>query len=157
MRTKLWTVGLGLALGAAVIVTTARATGTTTQLPLPGVDTRPMDSRIVEPLPLPVTGSMQVTASATLPVQVVDAGGTPLRVQVVNPPAPVPGAPVEQGRCYQMDVDGDTRSQVLWRVEDIRGSWLRVRAVKGAAVNDRVVTWINADRALRISEALSCE
>jgi hypothetical protein len=126
-------------------------------LPRPGVDARPQDSRIVEPLPLPVSGTVQVVAASTLPVQVLGAEGTPLRVQVVNPPVAAPGAPVEQGRCYRIDLEGDAVDPPLSRVEEVRGSWLRVRTVKRGAPGARPLSWINTARVLRISEAVACE
>jgi hypothetical protein len=152
-----WAVsGVMLSLTAVVAMAGAVA-GTAQVLPRPGVDVRPQDSRIVEPVPLPVSGTVQVVAAATLPVQVVGAEGAPLRVQVVNPPQPAPGVPVEQGRCYSIDLESAAAKQPLSRVEEVRGSWLRVRIVRGAAPGERAVSWINAARALRISEAVACE
>ena len=79
-------------LGLAALVAGIGAAADAPQvLPRPGVDVRPQDSRIVEPVPLPVSGTVQVVAAATLPVDVVGAEGAPLRVQVVNPPNCRPG------------------------------------------------------------------
>ena len=145
-------------LGLAALVAGIGAAADDPQvLPRPGIDARPQDSRIVEPLPLPVSGTVQVVAASTLPVQVLGAEGTPLRVQVVNPPSPAPGVPVETGRCYRIDVEGDAADPPLSRVEQVRGGWVRVRIVKGDAPGMRAVSWINAARALRISEAVACE
>jgi hypothetical protein len=156
MKRSLACIGALLGLGALAAGMGAAADAPQV-LPRPGVDARPQDSRIVEPVPLPVSGTVQVVAAANLPVHVVGAEGAPLRVQVVNPPQPAPGVPVEQGRCYSIDLEGAAANQPLSRIEEVRGSWLRVRVVRGAAPGERAVSWINATRALRISEAVACE
>ena len=144
-------------LGLAALVAGVGAADAPQVLPRPGVDVRPQDSRIVEPVPLPVSGTVQVVAAATLPVHVVGADGAPLRVQVVNPPTAAPGPPVERGRCYRIDLEGEAANRPLSRVEEVRGSWLRVRIVKGGATDGPAVSWINTARAARISEAVACE
>ena len=142
---------------AAFVAGLSVTAGTPQVLPRPGVDVRPQDSRIVEPLPLPVSGTLQVTAASTLPVQIVGADGAPLRVQVVNPPPVAPGVPVEQGRCHRIELEGDPESQALSRVEEVRGAWVKVRLTKPGGARARAISWVNTARALRFSEAVACE
>jgi hypothetical protein len=118
------------------------------QLPRPGEDPRPMSARIVDPLPLPVTGDVRVAASIPLPVQVANWPST----------AALPF--VEEGRCYFIDFNGGTRwRDSLWRVENVQGAWVRVRLAKagaGASV-DLDTGWFNTARVSRISDAVRCE
>jgi len=148
VRTLLRAVGFVVMLclmAAAATLWTSRASA---QLARPGEDPRPMSSRIVDPLPLPVTGDVRVTATTPLPVQIANAPST--------------GAPpfVEERRCYFIDFNGGTRwRDALWRVETVQGSWVRVRlarAVPGAS-QDLDAAWVNTAQASRISDAVQCE
>jgi hypothetical protein len=107
-----------------------------------------MSARIVDPLPLPVTGDVRVAASIPLPVQVANWPST----------AALPF--VEEGRCYFIDFNGGTRwRDSLWRVENVQGAWVRVRLAKagaGASV-DLDTGWFNTARVSRISDAVRCE
>jgi len=118
------------------------------QLARPGEDPRPMSSRIVDPLPLPITGEVTVTAS------------TPLPVRIANPPSTAALPFVEERRCYFIDFKGGTRwRDVLWRVDTVQGSWVRVRPARtvSSANEDLDAAWVNTAKVSRISDAVRCE
>jgi hypothetical protein len=124
------------------------ALGVNDQLPRPGEDPRPMSARIVDPIPLPITGDVRVTTS------------TPLAVRIEHlPPSAAPPF-MEVGRCYFMDFNGGSRWRVvLWRVENVQGPWVRARPVRAEsdARTDTDIAWFNTARVSRISDALRCE
>jgi len=137
----------GLMAGAASLWT-SRASA---QLARPGEDPRPMSARIVEPVPLPVTGEVTVTASTPLPVRIANAPSTAA--------AAVPQF-VAEGHCYFLDLTGAARwRDVLWRVESIEGAWVRARPARAAAGTsvDQDPAWFNTTRMSRISDAVRCE
>jgi hypothetical protein len=138
-------VTLSLVAGA-VSMWTPRASA---QLARPGEDPRPMSARVVEPLPLPVTGEVSVTASAPLPVRIAGAAGSA---------APAAPSFVEEGRCYFIDLTGATRwRDVPWRVEGVQGSWVRARPARAGAGVDPDVAWFNLTRVSRISDPMRCD
>ena len=110
-----------------------------------------MSARIVEPLPLPITGEVTVTASTPLPVRIANAPSTAAQA-----------APrfVEEGRCYFLDLTGAAQwRDVLWRVESIDSAWVRARPARAAAGTsvDQDPAWFNTARMSRISDAMRCE
>jgi len=110
-----------------------------------------MSARVVEPLPLPITGEVTVTASTPLPVRIANAPSTA---------APAVPQFVAEGRCYFLDVTGAARwRDVLWRVESIEGAWVRARPARAAAGTsvDQDPAWFNTARMSRISDAMRCE
>jgi hypothetical protein len=138
-------VTLVLVVGAASLWT-SRASA---QLARPGEDPRAMSARIVEPLPLPVTGEVTVTATAPLPVRISDAPGS---AALAAPSF------VEEGRCYFLDLTGATRwRDVLWRVEGVQGSWVRARPARISAGVDADAAWFNLTRVSRISDPMRCD
>lgn len=146
MSTRFQAIGLVVVIGfVAVALWTPRANA---QLARPGEDPRPMASRIVDPLPLPVTGEVRLAAS------------TPLLVRIANAPATSAPPFVGKDRCYFIDLDGGSRwREVLWRVDDVQGEWVHVRpgrANPGASVGVDA-GWINLARVARISDELRCD
>lgn len=142
-------VGLTVAAAAAAGLWTPRASA---QLARPGEDPRPAATRIVEPLPLPVTGDVRVTGEVRV------EASRPLLVQVANPASAAPPF-VEPGRCYFIDLTGGpTWRDALWRIEGIQGLWIQVRharAATGAAAAE--TTWVNTASVSRMSDAMPCE
>jgi hypothetical protein len=134
-------------IAVAAALWTSRASA---QLARPGEDPRPMSARIVEPLPLPVTGEVTVTATVPLPVRIENA-----------PTNAAPAAPpfVEGGRCYFMDFTGAARwRDVLWRIDNVQGSWVRARPARAAGASlDTDTAWFNTARLSRISDPVRCE
>jgi hypothetical protein len=138
-------VGMLCLISVATNLWTSRASA---QLPRPGEDPRPMSARIVDPLPLPITGDVRVAASK------------PLLVQVANWPSTAAPPFVEVGRCYFIDFNGGTRwRDSLWRVDNVQGPWVRVRLAKaGPGVSmEQDTAWFNTARVSRISDAVRCE
>lgn len=148
MRTLFRAVGFVLMLCLIAVAVTLWTSQASAQLARPGEDPRPMAARIVDPLPIPITGEVKVTAT------------TPLPVQVANPPSAGAPAFVEERRCYFIDFGGSTRwRDALWRVETVQGSWVRVtlaRAAPGSSESPDAA-WFNTARASRISDAVQCE
>ena len=135
----------GAALLAAVawsprLLTAAQQIG----LPQPGEDTRAVSARIVEPVPLPVTGRVEVTTSGALPVTLVDP-----------PPGLNPArAPLDPGRCYALDLTG-ARLEPVWQVDGVRGDWVHVQRLHGGN-GEPVAQWLNTTRLSRVSDPIAC-
>ena len=148
MRTLIRAVGVVVFVGLIPVVASLWASRAHAQLARPGEDPRPMSARIVDPLPLPISGDVRVTTTTPFPVRVENA-----------PPSPAPPF-MEEGHCYFMDFTGATRwRDVLWRVERVHGLWVRARAVRAeaGAATDTDPAWFNTARMSRISDALRCE
>jgi hypothetical protein len=148
VRTRLQAAGLVVAIGLVAVAVNLWPPRARAQLARPGEDPRPMASRIVDPLPLPVTGEVRLVAS------------TPLLVQLANAPATSAPPFVAQGRCYYIDLDGGTRwRELLWHVNDVQGGWVHVRPARASSRPSVGLDagWINLARAARISDELRCE
>jgi hypothetical protein len=140
---------LGL-VGATALAGSVWTSRADAQLVRPGEDPRPMSTRLVDPLPLPVRGDVRVTGD------VMVSAAQPLPVQVVAAAAPPPPPFMEPGRCYFIDVHGaPIWRDALWRVDAIQGAWIRVRLARADA--DAQTAWVNTARLTRISEPQRCE
>jgi hypothetical protein len=119
----------------------------------PGEDPRPLTARLIDPLPLPVTGDVQITGSTPLRV----TAETPVPVHVVNASAGAELPPfIEAGRCYQIDFTGQGLDAV-WRVEQVAGTWLRAQRLGDAAATAAGRVWVNASRVVRLAEVARCQ
>ena len=101
----------------------------------------------MDPLPLPVTGTVQVTATQPLPVTIVKASGTDGSM-VVRP-----------GLCYVFEAQTSLGSrEPIWRVETVEGTWAKARAVSSPAPAEHAVLsgWVNLAALVRISDPVAC-
>jgi hypothetical protein len=148
VRTRIRVVGFVVMLSLAAALATLWTSPVSGQLPRPGEDWRPMPARIVDPLPIPVTGDLRVDTSRPLPVQVVSS------------PSSAAPAFLERGHCYFIDFNGGTRwRDALWRVEEVQGLWVRVRLAKAGipVTGDPDAAWFNTARVSRMSDAVPCD
>ena len=133
-------VGGAAVLTAAVwssrLVTAAQQIG----LPRPGEDTRALSARLVDPVPLPVTGRVEITSAGPLPVTVV-------------PGTDPTGTPLEPGRCYALDLTG-ARLESGWRVDAVRGDWVHAQRLRDGAAEPG--QWLNTARLSRVSDPVAC-